>query len=353
MRPVTFRLRGRADDAASLRTQVLKRLLSVDRSERPVRPRVPHSQHRPIQIQKRPDYQLFCVQSLRLVLSIPLQLNTPGCYRIEAGLALQLNMSFSALCWTTMGLALCYPTLTRGGTLLTELFGLAAAVVTLIGVLVPIFKGIRSRNPAKRSYWEKEFQDRIGSNNKWPMDERLKRRAELATSYLDADEAIRRAGVPGPAASWIAGTLAYFIALFCMLQFQELAEKRTGAAETQLAELGSPLSWTVVALISFGVSAYAFWDAANAPGKRRELQRVLVEVMALPNGADAVLARPETFVNGWNNRKRKKRIKRSTKQIADISRCYSIWAEALLNECSDPSARVLIKVVNDDGATGG
>src|SRR5699024_8800341 len=131
------------------------------------------------------------------------------------------------------------------------------------------------------------------------------------------------------AASWIAGTLSYFFGLFCMLQFQELTEKGTGAAEAQLAELTSPLLWMVSALITLGISFYAFWDAANAPNKRSELQRVLVEVMALPNGADAVGSRPETFVNGWNNRNRKRRIKRATKQMTDISRRYSVWAEAL------------------------
>ena len=239
------------------------------------------------------------------------------------------------------------------------MLNVVAALVGLAAVVVPVLAGIRTRNPTKRKYWEREAQDRLGPDGKWPEDERLRKRAELALAYLDADEAIRRSGLPGPAASWIAGTICYVATVLFGSKAGRIIEYRRQLEEqiaqqanspkldeltTKLAEVGTPTLWIILTVLALVATIWAYLDAATIPQRRNELQRVLVSVMALPGGADAVESRPETFVKGWNNRKLKKRIKRSTKQMKDIGRRYEIWAQALLQECNDPSTKVLIQI---------
>lgn len=243
---------------------------------------------------------------------------------------------------------------------MSESLNVVAAVVGLVAVIVPILAGIRTRNPAKRKYWEREAQDRLGAG-KWPKDERLRKRAELAVAYLDADEAIRRSGLPGPAASWLTGSICYLATVLFgstaarIMGRQEHLEKQLAKAAsspkadelaTKLAEVGSPTLWIILMFVALAATILAYLDAATIPQARNELQRVLVSLMAIPGGAEALEARPETFVKGWSGRKRKRRIKRSTKIMKDIGRRYEVWAQALFQECHGPSTKVLIQISN-------
>lgn len=246
---------------------------------------------------------------------------------------------------------------------MNEWLKVLGALASLATIVIPVIARIRTRNPANRKYWEQEAQERLGSDGGWPKDARLRKRAELALAYLDADEAIRRTGLPGPATSWIIGTFCYLaVVVFGVqagrisLQRNELHEKIAKAKSSQdidslqdkLAEVDSPTVWIVLAIVTLALTVWAFIDAATYPQKRNELHRVLVSLMAIPGGASALEARPETFVKGWNDRKRKKRIKQSTKNIKDAGRVYDIWAKILLLDLSNPSTRVSIKVTYFD-----
>lgn len=213
------------------------------------------------------------------------------------------------------------------------------AIVALVVALIQLLAGIRSRNPTKRGYWEREVQERFGPNKEWPAEGWLRKRAEIALAYVDADEAIRRTGVPGAAVSWMVGGMSYVFAAFSFYQAQELSTERAQAAES--ADIASPAPWFVVALVVFGVGVWAFGDAAATPLRRKQLQRVLVDVITLPGGAEAVVEKPESFVNAWTNRKTRNELKKDTKHVKDAGRLYEAWAVALLEHYKNPGTKTL------------
>ncbi|WP_087009125.1 hypothetical protein [Brevibacterium yomogidense] len=212
-------------------------------------------------------------------------------------------------------------------------------VVALVGGLIPILAGIRSRNPAKRGYWEREVQERFGPDKEWPAEGWLRKRAEIALAYVDADEAIRRTGVPGAAASWAAGGLSYAFGAFSFYRAQQLATERADAAE--LADVASPVPWFVVAVVVLAGGVFAFADATTTPQRRQQLQRVLVGVIALPGGAEAMVEKPESFVNAWTHRKTRNELKKNTKDVKDAGRLYEAWAKALLEHYNNPGTKTL------------
>lgn len=212
-------------------------------------------------------------------------------------------------------------------------------VVALLGGLFPIFAGIRSRNPTKRGYWEREVQERFGPDKEWPAEGWLRKRAEIALAYVDADEAIRRTGVPGAAASWAAGGLSYVFAVFSLVQAHLLSKERAEAEDP--AEVASSAPWFVVAVVLLAVGVWAFVDAMHTPRRRHELQRVLVDVIALPGGAEAVVDKPESFVNAWTNRKTRNELKKDAKHVKDAGRLYTAWAEALFDHYKNAGTKTL------------
>lgn len=236
---------------------------------------------------------------------------------------------------------------------MSELLAIIAAVIGLIAAIVPVTKGIRTRNPAKRRYWESEAKERLGPAKEWPCDPRLRKRAEIALAYLDDDEAIRRTGIPGPAASWIAGAFGYIIAVFCGVvagRITDVREQLTNqisnaaspseaeSARMELADAASPIPALTVSLVFLAIAVWALLDAADNPKKRHELQRVLVSLTALPGGAEALLERPESLVKRWNQRKYRRQVKQTTKNVEDLGRCYELWAVTLLRTYEKPGA---------------
>lgn len=241
---------------------------------------------------------------------------------------------------------------------MSEWLNVVAAAIGLIVVIVPVFAGIRTRDPAKRKYWEREVQERLGPDKNWPFDSRLRKRAEIALAYLDADEAIRRTGVPGPAASWAVGAFGYIVAVICGVAAGRLTDGReqltdkvaqatsTSEAETakaELADVASPPPLVLIGLIFLVIAVWAFLDAASNPQKRQELQRVLVSLTALPGGAEALLERPESLVKIWNDRKYRRQVKQTTKDVNDTGRCYELWAVALLRTYEAPGPHTASK----------
>lgn len=213
------------------------------------------------------------------------------------------------------------------------------AVVALVVALIPVLAGIRSRNPTKRGYWEREVQERFGPNKEWPAEGWLRKRAEIALAYVDADEAIRRTGVPGAAASWAAGGLSYVFGVFSLVQAHLLSIERAEAEDP--TEVASSAPWVLVALVVLAGGVFAFADAATTPRRRQQLQRILVDVIGLPGGAEAVIAKPESFVNAWTNRKTRNELKKDTKHVKDAGRLYEAWAVALLEHYKNPGTKTL------------
>lgn len=79
----------------------------------------------------------------------------------------------------------------------------------------------------------------------------------------------------------------------------------------------------------------------NTPRRRQELQRILVDVVVLPGGAEAVIDKPESFVNAWTNRKTRNELKKDTKHVKDAGRLFAAWAEALLEHYSNVGTKTL------------
>lgn len=222
---------------------------------------------------------------------------------------------------------------------MSEWLGVVSGVLGFVAALVPLFAGIKSRNPARRSYWEREVQARFGPDKEWPSDDRLRKRAELALAYVDADEAIRRTGVAGSATSWVLGGLSYVFVLFCLFQAQEAADGGDDEASGR---------WVLAAVVVLLVGAGAFADAASTPLRRQRLQRVLVEVIALPGGAEAVVATPESLVTAWMNRKTRKKLTRNAKRVPDPSRLYAEWAEALFEHHNNAGTKTLARAESEE-----
>lgn len=222
-------------------------------------------------------------------------------------------------------------------------------ITALIGFAVAINQlrvGIRTRNPAKRRYWEREFQDRLGPDKRWPTDAYLQRRARTAVAYLDADEAIRRVGFPSPAASWLAGVIFYICAVVASVQMQDSRKYffiGTASDSNRISSILPTWAWLLIAILLLAGCVWAFIDATINPKKRLELQRVLVGVIMLPGGDEILSARPESFISPWMNRKTRRIMKTSTKEIKDAGIRYQMWAKRLFARANDPSQKILFE----------
>ncbi|WP_423059157.1 hypothetical protein [Brevibacterium linens] len=209
------------------------------------------------------------------------------------------------------------------------------AFTALVSAVKVLFD--RSPQPSKRRYWEREFPKRIELarvNKDTVLAERLFARADIAQKNLDADEAIRRAKVPGAGWSWLAAFSAYIIAI--------------GIYQKFVSGDWNAWSWSLIIPL-MGVGVWAQFDAIQTPVRRQRLSQILVELMYQDGGYEDLIKSPELIVNlasSVNGKTRseiakdKGREKAKNVTSADIAEWVKVQYDGLLSPSNSGACKI-------------